>query len=554
MGDRGDAGARTIEKMNREREPVPRRIRRGRGRWQFRLGVTLVVLSVVLLAAVGTAAWFYLSFSASVSAANDRIDAETRGALETPPPTTLVTEPQPTGDTSTTTPAQTPGVVMNMLVLGTDARPGEVEPPGSSDVIILLHIDTSRDCLSILSITRDLWVHIPGYGDDRINAAYYRGGPAKTIETLKSALGIDVTTYIGMGFENFPDLIDRLGGVYIDVDRWYTGTDWPSDLSPGYQLLDGDTAFLYSRYRYDENADFGRMARQQRLLAGLRDQARAWDKKLKLPGMVNALMATSATNLSADEMLRLAYWLTKLDGRRMKQIIIRGPGRMIDGKAVVVVDQATLAAAVADFLSPPAEESGAIGESGHVITTGRTPLLAAADGIFRLAQARQPAESVPIRLAGDPGATGAEQPILDAAEWQEAQDDIPFPLEAPTYLPPGFSYAGKVPESGGTYGIKTGGETKPGVRMLYRYQESDEYLGVSATTWLDAPLAGEGMTADSHGVTYTVVGTLGKASHVWWKRDQVLYWVSNTLMYALSEKQLLEIAESMRPVGAAPAQ
>lgn len=371
----------------------------------------------------------------------------------------------------------------------------------------------------------------------------------------------------------------------MDVDRTYTDTPyWQIDLSPGYQLLDGDTALLFSRYRFDSNADFGRMARQQRILAGIRDQARSWNKKLKLPGVVNTIMKTGATNLSADEMLKLAYWLVKLDGTRIKQIIVQGPGKMIDGKAVVVVDKTALAEQIGDFLTAPPADPGAAGAAA----AGPTLLAAASDEAVRLALATAPtlppamsSTTAPKTTTTKPGAattstakaattttatagstttsaatttTTAAQTtttlgaMRDAAAWKAAQKTVPFTLEAPTYLPADFALAGKAPQGDGTYDIKTGDGTKPAVRMLYRYQQSDLYLGISATTWTEAPLATDGMAAQRNGVTYTVCGTLGKPDHVWWIKGGVLYWVSNTLMYTLGDQELLQIAEAMLPV------
>ena len=563
---------------------------RKRGRRQRRLGIALVAVSLVLLVAVGVAAGLYFSFSAEVGSANAKIDPDIQRALEAPPPTTLVTVPEAPGGTGDTGQAEPDGV-MNMLVLGTDARAGVIESPGSSDVIMILHIDPKLDYLSILSVARDLYLDIPGYGMDRVNAAFYRGGPALTIATLKQAFGVDLTKYLGVGFESFPGLIDSLGGVYVDVDRKYTDTPyWKIDLSPGYQLLDGANALLFSRYRFDENSDFGRMYRQQRILASLRDQVRGWDKTLKLPGIVSTLMRSASTNLTADEMLKLAYWLVKLDGTRIKQIIIKGPGKMIDGKAVIMVDQATLTQAVTDLLTPPPSDTGDAPRPGATASgtgPGGTSLQVAANGdALRLALAAPatlntapsvaplttttssaatttaPATAAPTTTTATvvPATTPATTPststttteastpaVLDLAAWRAAQKTVPFPLEAPSYLPNGFVYAGKTPEGDGTYGISVGSGTRPAVRMAYRYQNSELYLGVSATTWTDAPLAGDGMPVQSNGVVYTVVGTLGKPDHVWWKKNGVLYWVSNTLMYTLSDQDLLKIAETMRP-------
>ena len=281
-----------------------------------------------------------------------------------------------------------------------------------------------------MSIHRDLWVTIPGVGQDRINAAYYLGGPAKTIETVKGTFGVDLNKYVGVGFARFPGIIDRLGGVYVDVDRQYTDTPWwKFGLAPGYQLLN------------------------------------------------------------------------------------------IDGKSVVVPDQAMLAQAVTEFLTPPADDPAA---------SGPTLLVAATTAA----------------AAPDPGVAG---PILDLAKWQAAQRSVPFTLLAPTYLPKGFTYAGKVPAGDGTYGIRVEGEMRPAVRMMYWYR-GNLYLGISATTWTDAPLAGDGMVIQDNGTAYTLVGTLGTPDHVWWVKDKILYWVSDTLTYDVGQEDLLAVARSMRAV------
>ena len=124
---------------------------------------------------------------------------------------------------------------------------------------------------------------------------------------------------------------------------------------------------------------------------------------------------------------------------------------------------------------------------------------------------------------------------------------VPFALEAPDYLPAEYVYSDSVPHAGQTYAIKTGGAAKPAVRVIYRYSNRDQYLGVTETSWLDAPIASPGKNVH-YGVTYNVVGTEGKVDRVWWKKGGVLFWVSNTLSYLLSQNELLGVAESFRPV------
>ena len=76
-------------------------------------------------------------------------------------------------------------------------------------------------------------------------------------------------------------------------------------------------------------------------------------------------------------------------------------------------------------------------------------------------------------------------------------------------------------------------------------EETDQYLGIMETSWLDAPAAGPGQKVERNGIEYTIVGTNQRVDRIWWKVDDTLYWVSNTLSYYLSKKELLNVAESM---------
>ena len=162
------------------------------------------------------------------------------------------------------------GDPMNILLIGSDTRPVEGDP-GRSDSLILIRVDPGNRYISMLSFPRDLWVDIPGVGQDKINAAYSIGGAKKTIETVKALTGEPVHDYLLVDFKGFSSLVDRVGGVWLDVDRRYfndnagraPGTTYAEiDIQPGYQLLDGADALAYVRYRHTDS-DFARIRRQQ---------------------------------------------------------------------------------------------------------------------------------------------------------------------------------------------------------------------------------------------------------------------------------------------------
>ena len=136
--------------------------------------------------------------------------------------------------------------------------------------------------------------------------------------------------------------------------------------------------------------------------------------------------------------------------------------------------------------------------------------------------------------------------VPDAALWKQVALEVPYAVQAPSYLPEGYDWTRKIPDNQPTYDIKVGGGTKPAIRMMYASpSNSDQVMGITETTWLDAPAASQGLEVTHDGVVFTVVRTDTKVERVWWKSDGVLYFVSNTLSHWLDQEEMLKIAESM---------
>ncbi len=457
---------------------------------------------VILAVAGGTYFWF----THLVSGANSRVDPDVSAALTSVPPTSL----------DVAVPAS-PGA-MNILLLGSDKR-GNVRA-GRADTIMLVHIDPKQDFVSTLALPRDLRVEIPGHGTNKLNAAYAIGGPALVIRTVKQATGVNIDHFLQVDFAAFQELTDSVGGVYIDVDRKYFnsgGTYEPIDIQAGYQLLNGRDALDYVRFRHDSNSDFGRMARQQAFLSSLKNQISGQGAQLllKLPGLAGDLFSNATTDLSADQILRTAYFGARLDGGRIRQVRLIGEIKTVKGVSYVLVPEADLTKAVKDYLTPPTQEGTANGGATTTEVSG-------------------PAT----------GTTGNH----DLKAWQSVAATVPFAVEAPDYLPDGYTYSDRVPRAGKTYTIKAGGDGKPALRIIYKLSKRDQYLGVTETSWLDAPIASPGTEVENGGITYNVVGAAGKVDVVWWKKDGVLYWVSNTLSHLLPQSELLRVAQSFSPV------
>jgi len=517
--------------------------------------------------------------------------------------------------------------VTNILVMGSDVRDPGGESYGRSDTLIVVHMDLTEGFASVLSIPRDLRVNVPGYGKQKINAAFALGGPALAIRTVQQNLAIDLDQYVHVDFQGFSEITEALGGIYVDVDRryYYAGNSYERlDIQPGYQTLSGEDALDYVRFRHDRNFDFGRMERQQLFLRSAREQALRWDKARKIPQLMEILAKHMTTDIGISAALRYAYWTVRLGSGRIKQVNLDAYTADIgDGSYVLLRDGSIsdtlreMATAPSGGITPSSSSDGTSSDDtdsgdGNVSSTTRTTepqgwahvdlagvTVDVLNGNGRAGEASSAAEwlksmGTTVGEVGDAGsfeidrtsveyppgdrtvaelvsrAVGASQlqevsgrprvtlvlgvdaeipdefrvalpvsSIPHSGLWQSLVDDVGFVLMAPSYLPEGYGY-----KDHRVYEIETSSGPKPALKMIYQLGGRDQYLGIMETTFIDAPIATEGEMVRVQGHVYNVLAAGGRVDHVWWERDGVLYWVSNTLSHSLSREELLEIASS----------
>jgi LCP family protein required for cell wall assembly len=249
--------------------------------------------------------------------------------VPTVPPT-----PQPTAIPS-------PDGPVNILLMGTDARPGDEF--SRTDTMIVVHIDPRSDRISMLSLPRDLLVSVPQFGQHNINAAYPIGekelgkgyGAALAKATVGKLLGIQIDYFMLVNFDGFKTLIDRLGGIYVDVPKVINDPAYPTDdyrtikvhFDPGMQLMNGNRALIYARTRHADN-DFGRIERQQQVLMAIFNRVR--DQGLltqitSLDDYTDALRDSIRTDMPRSEMLSLATLGPRLSADNIERFAIRPP-------------------------------------------------------------------------------------------------------------------------------------------------------------------------------------------------------------------------------------
>jgi LCP family protein required for cell wall assembly len=178
-----------------------------------------------------------------------------------------------------TTPAAS-GSPLNILVAGVDSRAGltnrqinqlhvgRVEGTENSDTMMLVHVSPARDRVTVVSLPRDSWVNVPGYGMNKINAAYGLGGPALMVKTVEQATGLTVNDYVEVNFLAFVKVIDALGGVNVCLPEALYDTSSGVHLSAGFHHLDGISALEYARDRHSfPLEDLTRIQDQQSLIS-----------------------------------------------------------------------------------------------------------------------------------------------------------------------------------------------------------------------------------------------------------------------------------------------
>ncbi|MEA1962007.1 MAG: LCP family protein [Bacillota bacterium] len=198
------------------------------------------------------------------------------------------------------------GKDINILLMGSDARPDEIN--ARSDTIILVSIHPSFQKAVLVWIPRDTRLYAPVKGFYKINSVNFVKGPEATCEVASNMMGVDVDHYVLVNFSGFEKMIDMLGGIDMDVDiRLYSARS-NVYLEKGYQHLNGREALKYARFRNQPSADIGRTQRQQRLMKALTEKVLEPSTLVKLPRLVPELQENVVTNISFNDIL----FLTKL--------------------------------------------------------------------------------------------------------------------------------------------------------------------------------------------------------------------------------------------------
>ena len=251
---------------------------------------------------------------------------------------------------------------VNVLIMGLQIGGASTNPLTDSLMVASYH--PRKGTVSLLSIPRDLYVDVPGYGSRRINEAFQLGGPNEAMLTVQQNLGIPVNYYALISYAAFARLIDDVGGVTVDVPRDIDDPTFPAEdeiafepfrITKGSHHLDGREALRYARTRHTDT-DFGRAERQQQVLMALKGQMMRPANILKLGVILRDARQTVRTSFPFDQAAGLG--LKALRAGEMKKAVLE-PGngavtgfRTASGADVLAPNPTAIKGVVADLFGP----------------------------------------------------------------------------------------------------------------------------------------------------------------------------------------------------------
>jgi LCP family protein required for cell wall assembly len=232
--------------------------------------------------------------------------------------------------------------IINVLLIGQDRRSGQSNQ--RSDSMIIFSYNKADKTIKLISLMRDMYVQIPGYSDNRINAAFQFGGMELLDKTIEKDFGVSVNGNIEVDFEGFISIVDEIGGIDIkisDYDANHLNKKHGWNLVEGMNHLDGKKALAYARIRYVGNADYERTDRQRRVLEIIINEIMSLSLPEQLK-MFDTILPYMTTDMSKQEILGCCYFVLQsgIDGVERYRIPADGAyySASIRGMSVLVPD------------------------------------------------------------------------------------------------------------------------------------------------------------------------------------------------------------------------
>lgn len=269
-----------------------------------------------------------------------------------------------------------------LLVLGTDATSegGRSGFRGNTDTMMLVHVvpggtDPQHPGaeLAVFSVPRDTRVPIPGHDRFKINAANAYGGPKLAMETVSAYLDVPIDHYLLLNLHGLMAAVDAVGGVDVTIPKPLNYDDYHGDLHihfrPGLQHMDGHELEAYVRFRHDDDADIGRIGRQQALIRQVADQILSPRNFFRLPQLWGILQSNMQTDLSLGQVVSLAEFLKGLNrDQDVRMTMLPGEPRYIGGVSYWMGDRDAAAPFLDRYFRPGEATASVPVAEGRTVT------------------------------------------------------------------------------------------------------------------------------------------------------------------------------------------
>ena len=266
---------------------------------------------------------------------------------------------------------------VTILLLGIDQRCDD-DGPTRTDSMMVLTMDPVGLSAAVLSMPRDLWVEIPGFGVDKINQAHFLGevyeypggGPALAVDTVEAAIGINIDYYITINFDAFVEFVDEIGGIDVEVPEDIEDDSYPDNcygydpfyLTSGQHHLDGQAALKYARTRASFGGDVDRAERQQQVILGVREKIVRLDMVPQLltrsPELWRIFQKNVETNLSLNEAIQLGLLAQDISSENIRNEVLNYDyvynEVTPDGQAVLIPVRENIRTLRDQLFAPPA--------------------------------------------------------------------------------------------------------------------------------------------------------------------------------------------------------
>lgn len=234
---------------------------------------------------------------------------------------------------------------LQFLMLGVDSLDSREADNARSDTIMVVNVDCKSGKVNIISIPRDTYSSIKGYKKTKINHSFKYGGSELTLDTVNNLLGTDIKYYVTVDYRFVEDVVDKIGGVTVDVplDMNYEDptADPPLkiDIKEGTQTLKGNDAIGFLRYRKGyPDADLGRVKAQQQFMSSLLSKMKEPKTLLKAPLLMSSYVNYSENNIPAKKLAKIAIKMRGITSEDIVTNTLPGIPKYMGGVSYFVPD------------------------------------------------------------------------------------------------------------------------------------------------------------------------------------------------------------------------